>query len=94
VNRRERGELGVLTHASSVAERDALTACRGEGIMFVVRLRSLVLSLLLVAVAATLIQLGITREGVGPFEYLTLALLVALLLQGAYRLSRRAFRRA
>jgi hypothetical protein len=62
--------------------------------MFVVRLRSLVLSLLLVAVAATLIQLGITREGVGPFEYLTLALLVALLLQGAYRLSRRAFRRA
>jgi len=48
----------------------------------------------LVAVAGSLVQLGITRDGVGPFEYLTLALLIALLLQSAFRLSRRAFRRA
>jgi hypothetical protein len=62
--------------------------------MTVVRLRSLVLPLVLVAIAANLVHLGVTREGVGPFEYLTLALLVALLLQGAFRLSRRAFGRA
>jgi hypothetical protein len=59
-----------------------------------VRLRSLVLPLVLVAIAANLVYLGVTREGVGPFEYLTLALLVALLLQSAFRLSRHAFRRA
>lgn len=62
--------------------------------MLVVRLRPLVLLLVLVAMAAKLVHLGITRDGVGPFEYLTLALLVALLLQSAFRLSRRAFRRA
>lgn len=62
--------------------------------MIVVRLRSLVLPLVLLVSAGALVQLGITREGVGPFEYLTLALLVTLLVQGAYRLSRRAFRRA
>jgi hypothetical protein len=62
--------------------------------MIVVRLRSLVLPLVLLVFAGTLVQLGITREGVGPFEYLTLALLVTLLVRGAYRLSRRAFRRA
>jgi hypothetical protein len=62
--------------------------------MTAVRLRSLVLPLVLVAIAANLVYLGVTREGVGPFEYLTLALLVALLLQSAFRLSRNAFRRA
>lgn len=62
--------------------------------MIVVRLRSLVLALVLLVIAGTLVQLGITRQGVGLFEYLTLALLVTLLVQGAYRLSRRAFRRA
>ena len=62
--------------------------------MTFVRLRSLILPLVLAAIAAKLVQLGVTREGVGPFEYLTLALLVALLLQNAFRLSRRAFRRA
>ena len=62
--------------------------------MIVVRLRSLVLPLVLVGIAANLVYLGVTREGVGPFEYLTLALLVTLLVQCAYRLSRRAFRRA
>jgi hypothetical protein len=67
--------------------------CRG-GIILVMRIRPLLLALVLVAVAGKLIQLGITRAGVGPFEYLTLALLVALLLQSAFRLSRRAFRRA
>lgn len=61
--------------------------------MAVVRLRSLVLPLVLIAMAVKLIQLGITRDGVGPFEYVTLALLVALLLQSAGRLTRRAFRR-
>lgn len=55
------------------------------------RVRPLLLALVLLAVAGKLVQLGITREGVGPFEYLTLALLVALLLQRAFRLSRRAF---
>ena len=59
-----------------------------------VRVRPLLLALVLVAVAGSLVQLGITRDGVGPFEYLTLALLIALLLQSAFRLSRRAFRRA
>jgi hypothetical protein len=62
--------------------------------MIVVRLRSLVLPLVLVAIAANLVHLGVTREGVGPFEYVTLALLVALLLRSAFRLSRHAFRRA
>jgi hypothetical protein len=71
-----------------------LTQDRRGGIILVMRIRPLLLALVLAAVAGKLIQLGITREGVGPFEYLTLALLVALLLQSAFRLSRRAFRRA
>jgi len=71
-----------------------LTQDRRGGIILVMRIRALLLALVLAAVAGKLIQLGITREGVGPFEYLTLALLVALLLQSAFRLSRRAFRRA
>ena len=58
------------------------------------RRRSFVLPLALVAIAAKLIELGVTRDGVGPFEYLTLAALVALLLQTALRLSRRALGRA
>jgi hypothetical protein len=57
-----------------------------------VRRRSLLFPLALVAIAANLIQLGITRHGVGPFEYLTLALMIALLLRVAFLLSRRAFR--
>lgn len=61
--------------------------------MAVVRFRPLILPLVLIAIAVKLVQLGITRDGVGPFEYLTLALLVALLLQSAGRLTRRAFRR-
>jgi hypothetical protein len=77
-----------------IARRDFLTALPYEGIMILVRLRSLILPTVMIAIAAKVIQLGLTREGVGPFEYLTLALLVALLLQSAVRLSRRAFRRA
>jgi hypothetical protein len=61
--------------------------------MAVVRVRPLIPPLVLIAIAVELVQLGITRDGVGPFEYLTLALLVALLLQSAGRLTRRAFRR-
>ena len=61
--------------------------------MAVVRFRPLILPLVLIAIAVKLVQLGITRDGVGPFEYVTLALLVALLLQSAGRLTRRAFRR-
>lgn len=58
------------------------------------RLRRFILPLALVAIAARLIQLAATREGVGPFEYLTLAALVVLLLLTAFRLSRRAVGRA
>jgi len=59
-----------------------------------VRLRSFVLPLLLVAAAAQLVELGATRDGVGPFEYVTLVALIALLLFGAFRSARRAFGRA
>jgi hypothetical protein len=58
------------------------------------RLRPFILPLALVAIAAKLIELAVTRDGVGPFEYLTLAALVALSLQAAFRLSRRALGRA
>ena len=61
--------------------------------MAVVRFRPLILPLVLIAIAVKLVQLLITRDGVGPVEYVTLALLVALLLQSAGRLTRRAFRR-
>ena len=62
--------------------------------MAVMRFRPLILPLVLIALAVKLVQLGITRDGVGPFEYVTLALLVALLLQTAGRLTRQAFRRS
>ena len=55
-----------------------------------IRVRSLIRPLVLVAIAAKLIQLGATRGGVGPFEYVTLADLIVLLLLTAFRLSRRA----
>jgi hypothetical protein len=54
------------------------------------RLRPFIVPLALVAIAAKLVELAATRDGVGPFEYVTLAALVALLLQTAFRLSRRA----
>ena len=58
------------------------------------RWRSLILPLLLVALAANLIKLGVTRDGVGPIEYVTLAALIVLVLLTAFRLSRRALGRA
>jgi hypothetical protein len=58
--------------------------------MVSVHLRSIILPLVLVALAATLIDLAVTRDGVGPFEYVTVAALIGVLLFGAFRLSRRA----
>lgn len=56
------------------------------------RLRRLVFAVGLLAVAAMLVRAAATRDGVGAVEYVTVAALVALLLRGSYRLSRRAFR--
>ena len=53
-------------------------------------LKRLFLAGLLVAAAAALSRALVTRHGVGPFEYATGALLVALLLRAAYAVSRRA----
>jgi hypothetical protein len=58
------------------------------------RLRSFVLPLVLVAMAAQLAELAATRGGVGPFEYVTVVALIAGLLWSAYRLVRRAIPRA
>jgi hypothetical protein len=58
------------------------------------RLRPFILPLALVAGAAKPIELAATRNDVGPFEYLTMAAVVALLLLTALRLSRRALGRA
>jgi hypothetical protein len=55
-----------------------------------VHLRSFILPLVLVAMAATLIDLAATRDEVGPFEYVTVAALIGVLLFGAFRLSRHA----
>jgi hypothetical protein len=59
-----------------------------------VRLRPLVPPLILLGVAAKLIQLAVTRDGVGPAEYLTLAAVIGVVLLGVFRLSRAAIRRA
>jgi len=53
------------------------------------RWRRLILALLLAATAVKLVTITATRDGLGVFEYLTMALLVALLLQNSYRLLRR-----
>ena len=53
----------------------------------------LALALLLGAVAVDLAQTALTRAGVGPFEYATVVLLDALLIQNAFRLFRRSTRR-
>lgn len=50
------------------------------------RLSQLIIPLVLIGIAAKLVELGLTRDGVGPFEYLTLAALVAVLVQTAWRL--------
>jgi len=54
------------------------------------RLRSLVLPMLLLAAAVKLVELAATRNGVGPFEYVTVAALVSALLLSTFRLLRRA----
>jgi hypothetical protein len=54
------------------------------------RLGPLVVCLALVGIAAKLVELGVTRDGVGPLEYLTLAALIALLLLKAHGLARQA----
>jgi hypothetical protein len=53
----------------------------------------LALALLLCAAAFDLAQTAITRQGVGPFEYATVVLVEALLIQNAFRLLRRSTRR-
>jgi hypothetical protein len=62
--------------------------------MIAVRLRSLIPSLILVGIAAELTKFAATRNGVGPFEYVTVGALVALLLYWAFRLARGASRHA
>jgi hypothetical protein len=58
-----------------------------------VRFAPVVGAVLLVAMAAKLAELAVTREGVGVFEYVTVVALVGLLLLYALRLSSRAVRR-
>ena len=55
-----------------------------------IRVRSFVIPLVLVVLAANLVLVGVRRDGVGAFEYLTLAAFVSLLLFTAFRLTRRA----
>jgi uncharacterized membrane protein len=52
--------------------------------------RQLVLPVLLLAAAVTLAQALVTRDGVGVFEYVVGATILALLLTTAVRLSLRA----
>ena len=58
-----------------------------------VPLRGAVPAVLLLAAATSLTKALVTRDHVGVFEYLVGALLVALLLQWAFRLSRHAISR-
>ena len=58
------------------------------------QLRRFFLAALLVAAAASLVRELVTRDGVGPIEYVVGIVLVVVLLVGALRLSRRAVRRA
>ena len=56
--------------------------------------RPLIFVIVLVAMAATVARAAVTRDGVGAFEYITVAAIIAVLLLCAFRLSRRAIRRA
>ena len=60
----------------------------------VMQLRPLLFVIVLVALAATAARAAVTRDGVGAFEYITVAAIIAVLLLCAFRLSRRAIRRA
>ena len=57
-------------------------------------LRRLILPALLVAAAVSLANALATREGVGPFEYVVTIAIIGGLLVIAFRLGRRAVRRA
>jgi hypothetical protein len=57
-------------------------------------MRSLLLAALLIAVAVTLVTALVTRDGVGPVEYVVGAALLALLLVALFRVSRGVVRRA
>jgi uncharacterized membrane protein len=59
-----------------------------------VPLRRVVPALLLLAAAVSLAKTLVTRDHVGVFEYLVGALVVALLLQWAFRISRHAASRS
>ena len=50
--------------------------------------------IVLLAMAATVARAAVTRDGVGALEYITVAAIIAVLLLCAFRLSRRAIRRA
>jgi hypothetical protein len=77
---------------SEIVPDGCLTVRPRKRIITAMQLRSLLGAVLLVAMAAKLAEIAVTREGVGPFEYLTVVALVGLLLVYAFRLSRRAIR--
>ena len=56
--------------------------------------RPLIFVIVLVATAATVARAAVTRDGVGAFEYITVAAIIAVLLFCAFRLARHAIRRA
>ena len=57
------------------------------------RLRQFLLPLLLLAAAVSLAETAATRRGIGPFEWIVVAVILAALVYGAFQLSRRAMRR-
>ncbi len=58
------------------------------------QLRPLIFVIVLVAMAATVARAAVTRDGVGAFEFITVAAIIAVLLFCAFRLARHAIRRA
>ena len=56
--------------------------------------RPLIFVIVLVAMAATVARAAVTRDGVGAFEFITVAAIIAVLLFCAFRLARHAIRRA
>jgi protein-S-isoprenylcysteine O-methyltransferase Ste14 len=57
------------------------------------KIRTIALVAVLVVIAFTMLEAMITRDGVGPIEYVTGALLVVALLALAVRVSRHALQR-
>ena len=58
------------------------------------QLGRLIFVVVLVAMAATVARAAVTRDGVGAFEFITVAAIIAVLLFCAFRLARHAIRRA